>query len=295
MPPASPSHPRLGQIRNSEWANLRTELTWAYEGQVHPHYREFTDHISGQSVLLLKEGSLLVRGSSGRETIGQAGDWVLPPLGPRLQRFSEDARILSIHLKLEWPGGQPLFAWEDALVFPSARFPRLESQGRRMGRWVSRQFPGAVNRLPFLSGDLLTHLQLQRYFATWLETYVDCLLSLKQTPSRLGQVDARVLEAIQALDRHPLERPFSEKELAHAVGLSVSQLDRLFSRQFGQTPSQYLDRRRLEEAFAHLNGSPLSIKQISYELGFNSLAYFSRWFRQRAGMSPRNYAANAKR
>lgn len=277
-------------MRNTDWAQLRPELSWAYEGEVQPEYRDFSNHERGQSALLLLEGSLLVR-SGDAEVIGQAGDWVFPPLGPRRQRFSEGARILSIHFIVDWPGGAPLFSFGETVTFPSARAPRLESQGRRMERWVASKFPGATNLLPYLRGDLMTHLRLQSLFSTWLHTYVDCLLSVGQTPSRLGQVDTRVLDAIQALDRHPLEGAYSERELALSVGLSVSQLDRLFTRQFGITPSQYLDRRRLQEAIARLQSSALSIKQISYELGFSSLAYFSRWFRHRTGTSPRKYIA----
>lgn len=276
------------KIRLSDWAHLRSELIWVYEGEVKPEYREVRHHFPGQSAFLIRKGAVVIETDKGRARAA-AGQWVFPKQGNRLQNFSDDARILSVHFYLEWPGGQPLFDWDAAVVLHSKKAPGLESETKRLQRQVEHAFPGVMSSLPWMQGDLKMHLWLQQNFASWICTFADTLMNLGLKPSRLGPVDHRALQAIQWLDQHQLEAEFDERKLAVEIGLSVSQLDRLFAKQFGLTPRQHIDRRRLDAATQFLQGSSSPVKQISYELGFTSLAYFSRWFRAKTGSSPRQF------
>ena len=83
-----------------------------------------------------------------------------------------------------------------------------------------------------------------------------------------------------------LDLAFEERPLATEVGLSVSQLNRLFVRQFGFSSLGYFERRRKEQALAALQGSAHTIKEIAFELGFSSLSHFSAWVTQQFGMAP---------
>lgn len=285
--------PRRDLLRMVDWSSLKSEFIWIYEGHIDPRYRDTRDHHQGQAALLLLAGTLSVENDAGRID-ARAGDWVLPREGPRLQRFSDDTRVLSIHYGLYWPGNQPVFEIETAMVFTSVDFPQLEKQGRIFHRQVARLFPGVGAQLPWTQGSLPDHLKLQRAFSAWMCVLVDVLLAAGATASRLGKVDERILHAVQVLDELRVNVIFDEVWLAREVGLSASQLDRLFSRQFGCTPRQYMERRKLERAKDLIRSAPLSIKQIAYETGFRSLPYFSRWFNQRAGMSPRAFQKSVR-
>ena len=83
--------------------------------------------------------------------------------------------------------------------------------------------------------------------------------------------------------------------MAHRVGLSVSQLNRLFAHQMGISPRRYADSRRLEKGRQLLHLNRHSIKEVAAELGFSSLPHFSAWFRRMEGMSPREYLKNLDR
>jgi AraC-like DNA-binding protein len=238
--------------------------------------------------LLLKSGQLTIENENGSATV-QAGSWAFPREGPRLQHFSDDAAVFSVHFMLYWPGNQPLFHCDTAIVLASTAWPQLEKQTRILCRQVERLFPGVANQLPWTRGTLRNHLDIQRVFASWLCVYVDALLASGATPSRLGQVDERVLQAAMILDRLPMSVTFDESWLAAEVRLSPSQLDRLFTRQFGQTPRGYFERLKLGHAADLVRNAPMSIKQIAYQTGFRSLPYFSRWFRAKTGMSPRAF------
>lgn len=272
----------------SDWAHLQNRLIWAYEGEVLPQYRNLSHHFPGQAALLVRQGSVEIRTEKGSKQ-AFAGQWVLPRTGQRLQKFSPDARVLSVRFDLHWPGGQPLFDWDVALVFRSAEAPRLEGEANQLRQWIEHRFPNVRSSLPTVQGDLRTHLAIHRSFSSWLCVYVEVLLNQGLKPSRLEKIDPRMLQAIQVLDHHPLNSPLLEKNLAREIGLSPSQMDRLFSKQFKTTPRQYMDRRRMETAMELIQSSSLSIKQISCEMGFNSLPYFSKWFRSKTSLGPRQF------
>lgn len=286
MPSSNPTH----TMRLVDWSLLKADLDWIYEGQVEARFRETREQYAGQSVYLLRRGTALIRNAAGTVR-AQAGDWLLPIAGNRYQSFSSDAEILSIHLQLHWPGQEPLFKWKTAMTFPSVRFPQLEVRSRRLLHYARRVFPGASSYLPLQYSSLAIYTRLRSYFSFWFCTFIDTLLALDAQPTRLGSIDPRILEAALLLDRMPLNARFKEEEFAHQVKLSPTHLDRLFVSQFGLTPRRYLERRKLEQACARLQQSHASgsIKEISFDLGFNSLPHFSGWFRQKAGLSPRQF------
>lgn len=78
-------------------------------------------------------------------------------------------------------------------------------------------------------------------------------------------------------------------ELAAAAGLSRFHFCRLFKKETGRSPWQYVLDRRVERARELLLGSPLSIKQIATHLGFDNPDYFARLFKRACGVTPRRY------
>ncbi|WOO43271.1 helix-turn-helix transcriptional regulator [Rubellicoccus peritrichatus] len=274
----------------SDWAHLKTELYWVYEGKVRPQYLTLTpkEYPDNHPAYLIRKGSVLVETDFGTITADE-GHWVLPGDAIKRRDFSEDAEILSIRFAIEWPDGKPCLDWDVALSFPSADFPKLEEKAIHMLDAIEEIMPEANTRFRFSRGNLGDHLRIRERFIAWLGCLVEISETLNASSPRLEHMDERVFEAARLIDRHPLDLEFVEKELADAVHLSISQLDRLFTKEFGQTPKQYLDQRRMQTATAQLQTSSIPVKQLSYNLGFNSLSYFSRWFRSKTGLSPREY------
>jgi AraC-like DNA-binding protein len=284
----SPRNLPITQLYVAEWTHLKMELMWVYESTVEPEYETVREHFPGQSAILLKSGSLIVENNLGRIKAGP-GEWVFPPQGDRLQKFTPGSEILSIHFNLNWPGGQPLFTLKTPLSVNSTNTPGLTRQAELLCRRITHLFPNVKMHLLWASCNLESYLRIQHYFPAWIDMYCRIMLRLGQHPSRIGQVDERILTALKKIDTHPLTEDFNEKKLAREIGLSSSQLDRLFCKQFGHTPWQHFDRRRLQTAIALIQSSPNPMKQIAYETGFLSLPAFSRWFRQKTGHSPRHY------
>ncbi|HEX8141662.1 MAG TPA: AraC family transcriptional regulator [Pyrinomonadaceae bacterium] len=66
---------------------------------------------------------------------------------------------------------------------------------------------------------------------------------------------------------------------------------RLFRQAFEQTPHQYLTRRRIERAKELLTSSRLTVTDVCFEVGFQSLGSFSSLFRKYVGHPPNTYRA----
>ncbi|WP_298172976.1 helix-turn-helix domain-containing protein [Novosphingobium sp.] len=105
-------------------------------------------------------------------------------------------------------------------------------------------------------------------------------------PSADSALRRRVLGIVEAQLADPALRTLS---LAAACGASVRTIQNLFA-SMGTTPSAYILERRLARAAERLGAAPdASITEVAFELGFNDSAYFARAFRQRFGVSPREW------
>jgi AraC-like DNA-binding protein len=78
--------------------------------------------------------------------------------------------------------------------------------------------------------------------------------------------------------------------LAHAAHASPAHFSRGFKRAFGETPHQYLLKRRIERAKELLRETDRSVTDVSLDVGFRSLGSFSTAFRELVGEPPRDYA-----
>lgn len=99
--------------------------------------------------------------------------------------------------------------------------------------------------------------------------------------------DRRVEEAVRIINRRFADPSLDVNALASETGLHRSQLTRLFTRELGRSPSEYLKSLRLETGIALLKDSTLQIGEIAWRCGFREPGYFSRLIRDRTGKSPR--------
>lgn len=289
MPPEHTGTERPNwELSFTELGHLQSELIWAHETVMETPIRSKRYQAPGQSVFLILKGEMSVETDAGRIKVGP-GNWFLPHQGPRLLRAEPGLHILTVRFRLYWPGGEPLFNAPVATVIPTGEAKKLERQTRALIRTVSRAIPGVGGDMPWRKTDLLTHFRFQRALEAWLLVYVETMLGQGAVPSRLARVDPRILHVVAWLDELPLDHALTEKELLDESGLSVSQLNRLFTQQFNVTPHQYFEARKLTRAKTLIRSSPMAIKQVAFEVGFKSISAFSRWFSQKAGQSPRAF------
>jgi AraC-like DNA-binding protein len=98
-----------------------------------------------------------------------------------------------------------------------------------------------------------------------------------------------VRKAQEFLDLNYHRPTLTREDLSTVVHLNPDHLGRLFKRHLGQSVGQYLRRLRIGRSCFLLRQTPLSIKEISREVGFDDSFYFSRTFRTLMWVSPRDY------
>jgi len=83
--------------------------------------------------------------------------------------------------------------------------------------------------------------------------------------------------------------PLDLTEISKQACLSRYHFLRLFRDTFETTPHQYLIQRRIEKAKELLRSRGLSVTDVCFEVGFQSLGSFSSLFRRCVGHAPINY------
>lgn len=109
------------------------------------------------------------------------------------------------------------------------------------------------------------------------------------SPSPTREALERARELIDAHYAQPLDLD----ELAHTANFSRFHFLRAFRRAFHATPHEYLTRKRIERAKELLAESELTVTEICFEVGFESLGSFSTLFHKIVGWSPSIYRARA--
>ncbi|MBR4480867.1 MAG: helix-turn-helix domain-containing protein [Prevotella sp.] len=86
--------------------------------------------------------------------------------------------------------------------------------------------------------------------------------------------------------RESLESDLTIQQIAEELGVSYSNLRKLFKEHTGLSPATYQQELRLLRAKELLSTTELSIKEIAYRLNFESPDYFSAKFKAKMGLKP---------
>ena len=108
--------------------------------------------------------------------------------------------------------------------------------------------------------------------------------------TRLGVSHPKLLAVIADMEDN-IEEPLSQTELADMAALSTRQLERLFRKYLGSTPTRYYLNLRLQRAQQLLSQTSMSILSVALACGFVSASHFSKCYRERYGRTPRTERA----
>lgn len=131
--------------------------------------------------------------------------------------------------------------------------------------------------------DLATQVAEQFIHERIRETHDHQRMSLQW---RLGINHPKLLQVIEMMEAN-LEEPMARSELASQAGLSTRQLERLFRKYLGRSPTRYYLELRLHRARALLQQTTMSILNVALACGFVSASHFSKCYREFFDMMPR--------
>lgn len=114
------------------------------------------------------------------------------------------------------------------------------------------------------------------------------LLSYQISQKKLDVRDIRIIKAIEILSNN-LNKNFDIDYVAKKVGLSPSRLAHLFKEVVGETPMNFRESIRLNYAKQLIIGTNMSIKQIAEAINYDCPFHFSKRFKSRLGLSPKQF------
>ena len=115
----------------------------------------------------------------------------------------------------------------------------------------------------------------------------------QQVNSGLSSRKARQVERFKTLVDKSFRSEHSVNAYARQIGVTAGQLSRLCRDVLGMSGLDVINARILHEAQRELVYTSMSIKQLASELGFLDDAYFCRFFRKHAGVSPKSFRSQA--
>jgi transcriptional regulator GlxA family with amidase domain len=92
-----------------------------------------------------------------------------------------------------------------------------------------------------------------------------------------------------------LDGRLSVEDLANHMAMSVRNFERVFTREVGTTPSQYVLQMRVEAARRRLERTDLGLKQVASAAGFGTVDVMRRAFVRLLGITPKRYRECAVR
>lgn len=94
--------------------------------------------------------------------------------------------------------------------------------------------------------------------------------------------------------REALESPLSIQQIASEMSVSYSNFRKLFKEYTGISPALYQQDLKLQRAKELLSTTDMSIKEIAYQLNFESPDYFSSKFKTKTGLKPSDFRQQTK-
>ncbi len=101
--------------------------------------------------------------------------------------------------------------------------------------------------------------------------------------------DLKLLRQVKDRIDREFAQPLDVEALARGVHLSAGHLSREFKKAYGESPYSYLMTRRIERAMRLLRAGELSVTDVCFEVGCQSLGTFSTRFSELVGVSPSVY------
>jgi len=106
------------------------------------------------------------------------------------------------------------------------------------------------------------------------------------------KIESDIIRQFNFLVEQHFKTKHSVAEYAELLNKSPKTLSNIFSKISSKTPLQYIQERKMLEARRLLRYSDLQIQEVAYELGYDDIQTFSRFFKKQEGVSPSEFKSN---
>jgi YesN/AraC family two-component response regulator len=113
------------------------------------------------------------------------------------------------------------------------------------------------------------------------------LVNIILNKKNLAATDWRIKKGIHYISES-FQKPLTISDLADMAGLNTVYYGSLFKQNVGMTFNKYLNSVRLNYALECLKCGGMTIGEVSEHCGFSDIFYFSKLFKKKFGVSPKN-------
>lgn len=138
-------------------------------------------------------------------------------------------------------------------------------------------------------------LGYQEVIKAHLSIFFTELVRQSNQPTQAGSLyQQERLDEFLLLVENQLTTQKSPAQYAQQMNLSVYQLNAITKATLGKTSSSIINDYVVLEAKRHLLATSLRVNQIAYQLGYEDVSYFIRFFRKHMGCSPQAFRENSQ-
>ncbi|MBL4605581.1 MAG: helix-turn-helix transcriptional regulator [Flavobacteriaceae bacterium] len=134
------------------------------------------------------------------------------------------------------------------------------------------------------------HLQMQMLQMMLRRYLILCTrMYKKQANYPKGSIDSNIVREFNFLVENNFKTKHSVAEYAKLMNKSPKTISNIFSKISTKTPQQFIQHRRLLEARRLLQYSCKQVQEVAYEIGYDDIQSFSRFFKKHTGISPSKF------
>lgn len=123
---------------------------------------------------------------------------------------------------------------------------------------------------------------------------LEYIMSSQPSGFRIQLENSIVQKAIDYIHRN-ISKKIAIPDIANSIPVSPTYLSSVFKKYSGLTIVQYMNEYRLEHSKELIRTTGLNLTELSEQLGFSTVHYFSSQFKKRYGISPSDYAKSIRR
>jgi len=113
---------------------------------------------------------------------------------------------------------------------------------------------------------------------------------LKPRDIAINSMDEVFLEKVMAIIEKNMDNAdFSVEDFQKAIGMSRMQLHRKLKALTNHSTTEFIRIQRLKRAASLLEQNGGNVSEVCYQVGFNSLSYFTKMFKEQFGVTPSKY------
>lgn len=161
---------------------------------------------------------------------------------------------------------------------------------------LSQSDPTSYDNDPTLIQNIIKNKQ--RTFSDKVESrgivYQLIARFLKEGKPKIELNDNRIRKVLSFI-RKNIYKPMNIDTLAEISCLSKDHFIRLFHKEIGITPLQYINQKKIERAQLILITENIPVKNIAYLLSYEDHSYFNRLFKKTTGVAPQQYRGMYKK